>query len=120
MNIKCLFAADVRKVSSDGLICKHLFSEHVTYSFKRESKWSSLTFLPRHFVFLTAMNRSEYFCLSRGKVPNYIYVFVLSIAYYTPHCVSENFLHFFPRGFQILVARINLEITSPHMKLCEV
>ena len=74
----------------------------------------------RHFVVLVAMNRSEYFCLSRGKVDNYIYVFVLSIAYYTPRCVSENFLHFFPRRFQILAGRINLEITRLHMQLCEV
>jgi hypothetical protein len=30
----CLFAADVISVGSDGLICKHLFSEQVTDSFK--------------------------------------------------------------------------------------
>ena len=38
MSINCLFAADIRKVSSDGVIGKHFFSEQVT-SFKRESKW---------------------------------------------------------------------------------
>ena len=39
MNIKKLFAVDVRKGSSDGLICKHFFAAQVTDSFKRDSKW---------------------------------------------------------------------------------
>ena len=34
----CLFVADVRKINSDNLICKHFFSEPVIDSSKRESK----------------------------------------------------------------------------------